>query len=120
MTLHAPDRLQPPQVRQRVVVGVHRRLEVGLRAVEDAARRIQPRTQLQARANHLGVREHHLEIVRRIVQRRDAEREVGQERPRRARGNAVALGADVRVRVDEARDDRLAADVDAARAGRDR
>ena len=78
------------------------------------------RPELHPGADQLGVAEHGLGVVRRIVRRRDAEREVGQERPAGLREDAVPFAADVRVRVDDARHDRLAAHVDLLRAGRDR
>ena len=53
-----------------------------------------------------------------IVRRRDAVREVGGERPAQLRKQPFALATHVRVRVDDAGDDRLAGDVDAPRAGR--
>ena len=67
------------------------------------------------------LREHGLGVVRRIVRRRHAEREVGRERPARLREQAARLAADVR------RGRRrcpgmivLPRDVDALRAGRHR
>ena len=101
-------------MRQRVLVRVDDRLERRLGAVQDCAGRVEPRTELGAGTNELGIREHRFRVVRRIVRRRDAEGEVRDERPRGLRENAVVLAIHVGVGVDDARNDRLAAHLDPA------
>ena len=107
-------------MRQRIVVGLDDSLEGSLGAVEDRAGREQPRPELRAGANQLRVREHRFAVVRRIVRRRHAERQIGHQRPARLREQPARFAADVSVNVDDARHDRLARDVDTPRAGRDR
>ena len=88
-------RLHPPQVHQRIVVGVDHRLVRRFGAVEDGAGGEQPRPELEPGADHLAVGEHRLGVVRRIVRGGDAERQIGGERPARLRQDAARFTADV-------------------------
>ena len=111
------NRLEPPQMRQRILVGFHHRLDWRFGAIEDGAGREEPRPELPSRTDHLGVREDRGRRGRRIVRRGHAVRQVGHERPARLGENPLVLAVDVRMHVDNARHDGLALDVDAGGAG---
>ncbi len=114
------DGFLPPQVRDRVFVALDGRLDRQLGAVEHGAGREEPRPELGAAANHLRVGEDGLAVVRRIVRRGHAEREIGRQRPARLREQPARLAGDVPVHVDDPRHDGLAADVDPADVRRHR
>jgi hypothetical protein len=109
LTLNAPLRLHPAQVRAGVVERLDHRLEVAVGAVQDRAGREHPRADHPAGLHQLGLREHELGAGRRVVQGGDAEREVGVVGPVLLRDHALAEMRGMRVRVDDARDDGLAA-----------
>ena len=113
-------RLHAAQVRARVVERVDLRLEVARGAVEDRAGREDARRADHPGARELGGREDLARVVARVVDRRDAEREPGVRHPVLLREDPVRADGAVPVRVDEARQDRLAGGVDRLRARGDR
>ena len=120
VTLHAERThgLEPPQVGQRILVGLDHCLDRRFGAIEDRAGREEARPELVPRANHLDVREDRCRRGRRIVRGRHAVRQVGHQRPACLRENTVTLAVDVSVHVNHARHDGLALDVDTGGAGR--
>ena len=114
-------RLQAADVRQRIVEAVDLRIDVGrLGAIDDLAGREDARADDQPGLLQLGGGEDLARARRRIVDRRRAEREILVRRPILLRDDLVRALRPVRVRVDQAGDDRLARDIDHRRAGRNR
>ena len=111
-------RLEPAHV----LLGVFKRVDLrpvgGLGAVDDIAGGEDARRQDLPGALHFGGAEHFGRIVGRVMHGGHAQRQGGVFHPVLLRDEALALRA-MRMGVDQAGDDGLAADVEAQRIGRD-
>ena len=114
-------RLQAADVGERVVIPVDLGINAGrLGAIDDLARREDARREDQSGTLHFGRDENFRRARRGVVARRRPHREVDDLRPILLRDQFVVAVRAVRVRVDEAGDDRLAGRIDGDRARRDR
>ena len=112
-------RLQPPDMRQRIVEAVDLRINVRRpRAVNDFAGRIDARGNDQPGALHFRRGKDLARPVRWVVNRGGSQSEVLDHRPVGLRDQFPRPRRAMRVRIDQAGDDRLTCDVDRGRASR--